>query len=88
MRASTRELVLVAGIISAPFWLMASNWGDMSEAASTGLGATLAPILLAAYRKLMGGSGELLMTDLRLPDGAKVNQYSYWRGFRDAGGES
>jgi len=88
MRASTRELVLVAGIISAPFWLMASNWGDLSEAVSTGVGAALAPILLAGYRKLMGGSGELLMTDLRLPDGAKVNQYSYWRGFRDAGGES
>ena len=88
MRASTRELVLVAGIISAPFWMLASNWGDLSEATCTGVGAALAPILLAAYRKLMGGSGELLMTDLRLPDGAKVNQYSYWRGFRDAGGES
>lgn len=55
---TTLQLAIVGVIMVSPFWLMASDLRDLSEAKSTGVGAALAGVAMAGaklFEHIRGG---------------------------------
>ena len=54
---STLQLLIILAIAVSPFWGMATNWSDMSEAKATGFGLTLAGVVGACIKGWHGMRG-------------------------------
>ncbi len=78
----TRDLLLLVACIG-PVWLLAGDWSDGDELTKTMFG----PLALG-LKWLWDNRDQIVTKELTLADHTKVHGDSYWRGFKDAGGES